>query len=57
MLEKRICRIYDARPEVCLVWPTHSRFGRCVYFGVRQFERERQGAPHGVPLFQITSRR
>src|SRR4051812_38035128 len=28
---KRICTIYEGRPEVCREWPVHGK-GRCVYY-------------------------
>ena len=50
---KRLCSIYDARPEVCRAWPTHGN-GRCVYYDALQFERIQQDNPDVVPLVQIT---
>jgi Fe-S-cluster containining protein len=50
---KRLCSIYEGRPEVCREWPTHGG-GRCVYYDTLQFERRQQENPDVVPLIQIT---
>ncbi|MEP7217616.1 MAG: YkgJ family cysteine cluster protein [Bacteroidota bacterium] len=50
---KRLCSIYEGRPEVCREWPTHGG-GRCVYYDMLQFERRQQENPDVVPLIQIT---
>jgi uncharacterized protein len=54
-LDKRVCGIYEGRPHVCRVWPSHGD-GSCVYYNLLQFERTQQGDDHIVPLIQITSR-
>ena len=51
-LARRVCGIYEGRPEVCRVWPTHGS-GRCVYYDVLQFERRQQGEHGVIPLVQI----
>ena len=50
---KRLCSIYEGRPEVCRAWPTHGN-GRCVYYDTLQFERVQQDTREFVPLVQIT---
>ena len=52
-LETRGCTIYEARPEVCRAYPGRPR---CGYYDVLQFEKETQGEPDVLPLFQITFR-
>jgi Fe-S-cluster containining protein len=47
----RGCTIYEGRPKVCREYPGKPR---CAYFDVLQFERETQGDPDVLPLFQIT---
>lgn len=51
--EKRLCSIYEGRPQVCRDWPTHGS-ARCVYYDILQFERRQQGNPDVVPLVHIT---
>ena len=51
-LQKRVCGIYDARPQVCREWPVHGD-GGCVYYDLLQFERTQQGDETIVPLIQI----
>jgi Fe-S-cluster containining protein len=50
---KRICTIYEGRPQVCRDWPSHGG-GRCVYYDTLQFERRQQDNPDVVPLVHIT---
>jgi Fe-S-cluster containining protein len=49
----RGCTIYDGRPKICREYPGKSR---CAYYDVLEFERETQGDPDVLPLFQITFR-
>lgn len=51
-LKRRVCGIYEGRPHVCRVWPTHGD-GSCVYYDLLQFERRQQGVHDVVPLIQI----
>ena len=51
--KKRLCSIYEARPQVCRDWPTHGT-SRCVYYDTLQFERRQQGNRDVVPLVHIT---
>ncbi|HLL71332.1 MAG TPA: YkgJ family cysteine cluster protein [Pyrinomonadaceae bacterium] len=50
-LQKRVCGIYEARPQVCREWPAHG--DGCVYYDLLQFERKQQGDETIVPLIQI----
>ena len=50
---RRICTIYEGRPEVCREWPSHGG-GRCVYYDALKFERRQQDNPNVVPLVHIT---
>ena len=50
----RGCTIYEGRPSICREYPGRTR---CGYFDVLQFERETQGDPDVLPLFQITFRK
>jgi len=52
--ERRICGIYEGRPQVCRDWPTPGGGGRCVYYDILQFERRQQDNPDVVPLVHIT---
>jgi uncharacterized protein len=54
-LEKRVCGIYEGRPEVCRIWPTHGD-GSCVYYNLIEFERRQQGDTQIIPLIQLTTR-
>ncbi len=55
-LKGRVCGHYEARPEVCRVWPTRLPHGdgRCVYYDLLEFERDRQNSADVIPLVQIT---
>jgi Fe-S-cluster containining protein len=53
-LERRVCGIYEARPDICGVWPIHGD-GSCVYYNLLEFQREEQDDPNVIPLIQITS--
>ena len=53
-LGRRVCGIYEARPQICSVWPIHGD-GSCVYYDLLEFQREEQGDPNVVPLIQIMS--
>jgi Fe-S-cluster containining protein len=50
--QKRVCGIYEARPQVCREWPVHGD-GGCVYYDLLQFERRQQSDETIVPLIQI----
>lgn len=52
--EKRLCSIYEGRPQVCREWPSHGNTARCVYYDILQFERRQQDNPDVVPLVHIT---
>lgn len=43
--KKRVCTIYDARPQICRDFPTQSR---CGYYEFLKFEREVQDDPKWV---------
>lgn len=51
-LQKRVCGVYEARPQVCREWPVHGD-GGCVYYDLLQFERRQQSDETIVPLIQI----
>ena len=46
----RRCTVYEARPEVCRVYPKSAR---CVLYDVLQHERREQGTHHIYPLIEI----
>lgn len=46
----RRCTVYEARPEVCRVYPHSSR---CVLYDVLRRERRQQGTQHIYPLIEI----
>lgn len=48
---KRVCSIYEGRPEVCRQYPITPR---CAYYDLLQFERTQQDNPDTAPLVQIT---
>ncbi len=55
--QKRLCGVYEARPQVCRDWPApeirvEGAEDRCAYFDLLQFARKEQG-PYAVPLVQI----
>jgi len=51
----RGCMVYNARPQSCRDYPSHST-GRCAYYDVLQYEREAQNDSLVTPLVQITFR-
>ncbi|MBL7989050.1 MAG: YkgJ family cysteine cluster protein [Chlorobi bacterium] len=46
---KRLCSIYEARPETCRQWPSHGG-GGCVYYDVLKFEEHQQGGRDFLPI-------
>lgn len=49
--EKRMCTIYEGRPNVCREYPGRVR---CNYYDLMQFERRQQNDPTVIPIVQIT---
>ncbi len=50
--DKRVCTIYEGRPDVCRAWP--GPVSNCVYFDMLEFERKQQDNDTIVPVVQLT---
>ncbi len=50
--QRRVCTIYDGRPQVCRDWPAETG-GRCHYYDLLQFERRQQGSDDVVPIVEV----
>jgi Fe-S-cluster containining protein len=49
--ETRRCTVYEARPEVCRVFPKRAR---CAFYDLLSFERKWEGDENVVPLVALT---